>query len=541
MRAADYFLGLPRAARYLMGIALLALYTWIAILVYQQLVPPVIMPYTPPAAEQAHDHFLVQFRPGTTGTQMRSINAANKTEEISTVAQLRVRLLTVPPGKTVQDMIAVYKRNPNVSFAEPDYVVSASMTPNDTYYSYDSTMFGKISAPSAWDVSTGSSSVSIAVIDTGIDATHPDFSGRIGAGYDFVNSDADPTDDHGHGTLAAGVAAATGNNSKGIAGVNWKATIVPVKVLGSNGSGLTSTVAKGITWAADKGCRVLSMSLGGPANSTLAAAVQYAVGKDCVLVAASGNDGLLGVSYPAAYPGVIAVGALQGDTLATFSNYGPQLDVVAPGVAVYTTARGGTYAYFSGTSASTPFVAGLAALEFAVDPSLSAAKATEAITSSATDLGTAGWDQYYGWGRIDLLMALKGLAGTTPAPTPEPTPTPTPIPAPTPTPTPTPTPVPVADTTAPAVSITSPKAGATVSGSVSLSASASDNTGVTRVEFYIDGAIFATKTATPYSATWNTRSYASGTHTVTAKAYDAAGNTSSAQVTVTVSNTSKKK
>lgn len=488
-----------------------------------------LSPYTPGAAERAPDHFLARFRPGAAADAVRSLNAANGVEQLDRIAALDIRVLTVPPGKTVEDMVAIYSRNPNVEFAEADLVMSVALTPNDPFYTYDVTPFGRISAPAGWDVSTGSSAVKLAVIDTGIDFTHPEFAGRTVGGYDFVNLDADPTDDHGHGTLAAGVAAATGNNSIGVAGVNWKTTIMPVKVLDSSGSGFASTIAKGITYAADNGARVLSMSLGGGASSTMLSAVQYAAAKDCVLVAASGNDGLLIDRYPAAYPDVISVGALQGDTIATFSNYGPNVDITAPGVSIYTSSKGGGYAYFSGTSAATPFVAGLAALAIGVAPGRSAALVSRDITSTATDLGSSGWDQYYGWGRIDIAKALAAAGGgQAPAPT-EPTPTPAPTPAPAP------------DTTAPTVSITAPASGSTVSGTYTITALASDGVGVIRVDFYVDSTLLGSDTGAPYSLAWNTAKVANGSHVVTVRAFDGAGNASTAQVTVNVSNSRVRK
>lgn len=530
--------GLPGYARSLIILLVSAALVIAGIMIYRQVTKPRFLPYTPTAADRAPDHFLAKFKPGAPADEVRSLNARNGVEEKGGIPALGVKILTVPPSKTPEDMVAIYSRNPNIEFAEVDSVMSATLTPNDTYWANQSTAMSRISAPSAWDLSTGSDTVTLAIIDTGIDFTHPDLAGRTTPGYDFVNLDADPTDDHGHGTLCAGVAAATGNNAKGVAGVNWKVRIMPVKVLGSTGSGLTSNVAKGINYAADNGARVLSMSLGGPAASTLKAAVDYARGKGCVLAAATGNDGLAAVSYPAAYDGVIGVGALQGDVVATFSNFGPEVDVVAPGVSVYTTAKGGGYAYFSGTSAATPFIAGLAAMDLGVAPSLTADAVSAEITSTATDLGSAGWDQYYGWGRINMQAALTAALN---AGAPAPSPTPTTTPEPTASPAPTTTPPATTDVTAPTVSITSPAAGSTVSGTVTIAATATDDTGVTRVDLMVDGQLLASTTASPYSVAWNTKNYANGGHAVSVVAYDGAGHSASAQVSVTVSNVVRRK
>lgn len=495
-----------------------------------------ILPFAP-VEQRAPDHFLVKFKPGTPAETVRSINARAGSKEIDSIPALGVKLMTVAPGKTLDEMIALYKKNPNVSFAESDFVMSATLTPNDPYYINNQTLDTKITAPSAWDISTGSSAVKIAILDTGIDLTHPEFAGRLTSGYDFVFGDADPTDDNGHGTACAGIAAATGNNSIGIPGMDWKATIMPVKVLDSSGIGFTSDIAKGMTYAADNGAKVLSMSFGGALSSTLQSGADYASGKGCVLVAASGNDGLLLDRYPASGRGVISVGALQGDTIASFSNYGPNLDVVAPGVSIYTTLKGGGYTWFSGTSAATPYVAGLASLLFSTGSNQTSATVSQEITSTATDLGSAGWDQYYGWGRIDSLAALRAAGGASGGTTP-PSTTTTVTPTPSPTPTTTPS---VVDTTAPSVAITSPAAGSTLSGNVTLLASASDAVGVTRVDFFIDGTLLGSVASAPYSVTWNTTKVANSTHVVSARAYDAAGNAGNTAITVTTSNVSRKK
>ncbi len=523
----------PRAttALTLSILAIIVAFTSMGLLLYrvfkeQQVAPA---PYT---VERAPDHFLVKFKPGTPAETIRSLNANNKSQQIDQVPKIGVKILTVAPGKTPEEMAQIYSRNPNVEFAEVDTVAKATLIPNDTYYGYNATPMSKISAPAGWDITTGSSSVTLAVLDTGIDFAHPEFSARTVAGYDFVNSDADPTDDHGHGTLAAGVAAATGNNGIGVAGVNWKTTIMPVKVMDAGGVGYHSVIAKGMVYAADNGARVQSLSLGGPASATLLSGVQYAQGKGCLLVAASGNDGTLIDNYPASYPDVISVGALSGDTIATFSAYGPWLDVCAPGSGIYAPKMGGGYTYFSGTSAATPFVAGLASLMLAVDPARSAAQLSQEITSTATDLGSSGWDQYYGWGRINIAAALAAAGGTSGGGSGGGGSTP-------PTSTTTPTPTPAPDTLAPTVSITSPMASATVSGTQTIAVTATDDTAVSRVDLLIDGVTVASLSSAPYSLAWNTTKYANGGHTIVARAYDAAGNIGSAQVSVTVSNTTK--
>lgn len=465
----------------------------------------------------ASDRFLVKFSPGTSPAAVQLLNARNGVRELDSITRLGVKILSVPRGKSAEALVKAYAANPNVVFAEPDYLVEASLVPNDTYYSYQWGL-PKISAPAAWDVTTGASAVTIAIVDTGIESAHPDLVGRVVGGYDYANGDSDPADDNGHGTMCAGVAAANSNNALGVAGLDWSAKLLAVKVLDSSGSGYTSHVAQGITYSADNGAKVISLSLGASVgSSTLKSAVDYAHGKGSLLVAASGNDGKNTLSYPAAYSNVMAVGATDStDTLASFSNYGPEQDVVAPGVSIATTKLGGSYAYFSGTSASTPYVAGLAGLALAVKPDITNADIASAIRAGAVDLGTAGWDETYGWGRIDAAGALAAIS-TEPAPEP--------------------TPEPATDSEAPVVSVTSPSAGATVSRTVTVKASATDNVGVDRVELFVDGVRLATDSSAPYEFRWDTTKVANGSHTLTAVAYDAAGNSAaSAAVSVTVSN-----
>jgi len=298
---------------------------------------------------------------------------------------------------------------------------SSYLTPNDPGYSSQWGLVN-ISASSAWDKTTGSSGTIIAVVDTGIDGTHADLSGKVLAGYDYVNnrtiSANTDSDDQGHGTSVGGVAAATSNNSLGITGVNWNANLLPVKVLDSDGSGYSSDVAYGIRYAADNGAKIINMSLGSRYPSELIEeAVNYAYGKGCVLVAASGNDGS-SISYPAAYDNVIAVGATDSsDTRASWSNYGNELDVVAPGINIYTLADGGNYRTVSGTSLSSPFVSGLAALVSSYNTSLNNSQIMINIRDYADEvsgMGGSDFSPYYGYGRINASASLGGTHSTNP-------------------------------------------------------------------------------------------------------------------------------
>lgn len=313
--------------------------------------------------------------------------------------------------------IAILKNSPLVEYAEPDFRVSVALAPNDPSYGTQQWNLPQIQAPQAWDISTGSSVV-IAVVDTGVSLTHPDLSSKLVSGATFVEGTTSADDDYGHGTHVAGIAAAATNNATGMAGVSWGARIMPVKVLDASGWGNTSDIASGIIYAVDHGAKVVNLSLGGSsASQTMLGAVNYALGKNVVVVAAMGNYALSGnpIMYPAAYPGVIAVGSTNNsDIRSPSSQFNTYTSVSAPGVGVYSTVPSSSmpisdasgYKYLNGTSMATPHVSGLAALILTVHPDYSWPLVKTIIEQSADDQGSAGWDQYYGWGRINAYKAL---------------------------------------------------------------------------------------------------------------------------------------
>jgi subtilisin family serine protease len=274
--------------------------------------------------------------------------------------------------------------------------------------------------PSAWAIHTGSADITIAIIDTGVSASHPDLVPKLVPGRNTVNDNANADDSWliSHGSHCAGIAAAASDNGIGVTGVSWGARIMPVKVLTTIGSGTEGDVAEGIVWAADNGAEVLSMSLGFPGLSTIVEdAVEYASAAGKVIVAASGNTAGAPIGAPAVYPAVIAVGATDNrDLVAEFTTTGPELDVSAPGVNVFSTwdvfFQPNTYTWQSGTSMACPHVAGLAALVWGANPELSAVEVRAILESTADDRGTPGWDPTYGHGRVNALAAV--IAATTP-------------------------------------------------------------------------------------------------------------------------------
>jgi serine protease len=244
-----------------------------------------------------------------------------------------------------------------------------------------------------------------------VDLTHPDLAGNLVAGYDFVNDDADPMDDNGHGTHVAGIAAAVTDNGTGVAGVSWGAQIMPVKVLNAGAGGTFDDVAQGIIWAVDNGAQVINLSLGGTTNSpVLQSAIAYAYSQGVVVVAAAGNSNSA-VLYPAAYDPVIAVAASDAsDNRAGFSNYGPEVDVTAPGVNINSTALGGGYENRSGTSMAAAFVTGEVALLLSINDGLTPDEVAYIVESTALDIGAPGVDDFTGHGLIQVDAALASVA-----------------------------------------------------------------------------------------------------------------------------------
>jgi subtilisin family serine protease len=292
--------------------------------------------------------------------------------------------------------------------------------PNDPYYYYGYQWgLNTIRAPEAWALSRGTGLL-IAVLDTGTDYNHPDLYGKVRTDidYDYINRDEDAMDDHGHGTHVSGIAAAATDNNLGVAGLGWEATVLPLKVLNYEGKGSTAELIPAILYAADRGAKVINMSLGraDPCPSNLQDAVNYAFGQGVLLVAAAGNGGTSQTVFPANCTHVLGVAATtSSDTRASFSNYGDHVSVAAPGTSIYSTLRNGGYGYMQGTSMATPFVAGLAALVYARFPTYTPNQVASAILDNARDLGTSGWDAYYGCGRIDAFQSLwEGARGDYP-------------------------------------------------------------------------------------------------------------------------------
>jgi subtilisin family serine protease len=326
------------------------------------------------------------------------------------IPQIRAYMVKVTPSHRAA-ALAVLRASPHVASAgrEP-YVDALAFTPDDSDWPLQ---WGLRLAgfPEAWATTSGSSRTVVAVLDTGVDRTQPELKGALVPGYDFANGDSDPSDDHGHGTSVAGIIGARANNGNGVAGICWRCSVMPVKVLDKDGSGLDSEIAAGIVWAVDHGARVINLSLGGPGNTVdLDNAIAYAVARNVVVVAAAGNSGTTETNYPAGNTSVISVaGTNATDRRYAWSNYGSWVRVAAPGCNI-APSREGRDQVFCGTSSATPVVAGLAALALSANPKATPPEVADALQRAAVPL--AGVVQS---GRINAPRTIAEIQGRTTA------------------------------------------------------------------------------------------------------------------------------
>lgn len=348
------------------------------------------------------------------------------TEEVVSGEQVsnRVDLIEVSVGTNMEALMADLEQNPNVLAVDKNEKIEVTALPNDPYIVNGAAwQFQRIGADQTWDQVSNADPVVVAVIDTGLNVNHPDLIGNTVAGYDFVTGNTNVVDLAGHGTAVSGCIAAVTNNGVGTAGISGLANIkiAPYRTGGMYSGDTQLDVAyicAAILKAAERPeVKVINMSFGGYGTfSSLAVAVNEAVSAGKIVVASSGNEGeawnarVGQYSYPASYDHVISVGAINKDnTRSSFSQYNDRVDLCAPGQSVLTTARSGGYEYASGTSFSSPIVAGACAVLMAADSSLDAGAVETILKSTALDLGTAGSDAYYGSGLIQLNQAVASI------------------------------------------------------------------------------------------------------------------------------------
>jgi subtilisin family serine protease len=367
------------------------------------------------------------------------VSSMAMTEATAMASTFRVRF---DKGTSVEHAVKALAQVQGVQYAEANRYRETYVVPNDPSFA---SQWGltKINCPPAWDRTTGAPAIVVAVIDTGVDLDHPELASLLVAGSDMVDLGATPTappgfrfegdfqgrdnvpqDEVGHGTHVAGTIACMSNNAAGVAGVTWNCRVMPVRVLArivniSNpadvrGTGSAADIAAGIRWAVDNGARVLNLSLGGTGDTQVERdAIAYAVAHGVVVCAAMGNAGVTGAtSFPAAYPDVVAVGAIdQADHRASFSQVGPHIDIAGPGVGILSTVWDNGFTTMSGTSMATPHVAGVAALVLSINPGLTGPQVADTLRQTARPLRDSPSDPVpnnnYGFGCVDALAAVN--------------------------------------------------------------------------------------------------------------------------------------
>ncbi|MBI3960967.1 MAG: S8 family serine peptidase [Chloroflexi bacterium] len=417
-------------------VVLFAMFFWLSL----QFINPVYADTTP---SNVSNLVLVKFKADTSAAERSKLISEMGGQALLWIDALSTVQIRLPDNwasaRSGKDPLSIAGQSPTVLSVEFDVAVSgvpailegmesqpqvynstiptAPMVVNDVDYNNPQMQVyapGIIRLPWAWNYTMGSSNIKIAILDSGVLASHPEFVGRLLPGFDFINNDADPHDDYGHGTHVTGIAAAGANNGIGMVGVCSLCSIIPVKVLNESNQGTWSAVAAGIVFAVDAGANVINLSLGGPSSSQVVEdAIRYATEHNVLIVAAVGNGRSDALFYPAALADVVGVAATRDDdTRWSLSNYGSFVELSAPGYAVYSTYNDlnngySGYNYMSGTSMASPHVAGLAGLLFSQNPALTIAQVRWLMTSTAVDLGDPGRDDYFGYGRIDAFAALQ--------------------------------------------------------------------------------------------------------------------------------------
>lgn len=459
--------------------------------------------------DYAAGRILVMPRAGMPDAALDKILKENGSGKARRVGNSELRIVDLPPGQEKQT-VEKLARHPHMKFAELDRFVVGSAATNDPMAG-SQWHLSKIGASTAWDDSQGVG-VTIAILDSGIDTRHPDLVDRIVAGYNFVDGNTNVEDVHSHGTKTAGAAGAALNNGIGVASVAGQVKIMPIRVANASLYATWSAIASGITYAADRGVRVASVSFNGAAGSSaVLSAAAYMKTKGGLVFVSAGNSNL-DPGYANTSSVIIVAATNSSDTKSSFSNFGDHVHLSAPGEGIYTTTWGQSYTSISGTSFSAPITAGVAALVISENPALTSAQVANILFSTSVDLGAAGRDIYYGYGRVDAAAAVaaaKASIGTTP----------------------------ITDSQAPTASISAPLGSSTVSGLTPVNVATSDNVGVTKTELLVNGAVVATDTTSPFAFSWDSSRVANGMATLNVRAHDAAGNVGqSAAVSVNVAN-----
>ncbi|MDN3920144.1 S8 family serine peptidase [Roseateles violae] len=455
-------------------------------------------------AEYAKGRVIVQTHAGLSDEELDKIVKVHG-GKARRIGKSNLHIVDLPGNASETAVQAQLAHNPHLKFAELDRKVQPDFAANDPYLG-SAWHLNTLKAASAWDVSQGGS-VTIAILDSGVLATHADLAPNLVPGWNAYDGSNTTSPVTYHGTAVAGAAAAVTNNGAGVAGVAGQARIMPIRITDAAGTAYYSTIASGITYAADHGVRVVNCSYSGLfKTASILSAGAYLKSKGGLLVVSAGNGGI--DENAAATTSMITVSATDGsDNRTSWSSFGQMVSVAAPGAGIWTTNSDGAYTSANGTSFSSPIVAGVVALMMSANPSLGAAQIESLLFSTAVDLGAAGKDIYFGYGRVDADAAVRAARSATGA-----------------------------DTQAPVASVAL-TSGSTVSGLVSVNVNATDNVAVSKVNLLVNGSVVGTDTGAPYQFSWDSSKSPNGAVTLTAVAYDAAGNAgNSAPVSLTVAN-----
>lgn len=454
------------------------------------------LPYT-------ETELLIQPYPGADPAALAALYEEQGASVVAMLGEIEASALEVSFGQ-LEPVAQALAESGLIETVQKDYIYQASATPNDPDLGFQLHL-PQIGAQQAWDETVGSAAIVVAIVDTGVEPDHPDLRDKIIEGWNAITGDTDYADGVGHGTLVAGTAAAASDNGVGVAGVAWNSPLLVVRVADNLGRSSARHIATGILWAVAHGARVINVSFAPLwSNRIVQAAAQHAFHRGCLVVISAGNSGT--ATRSRGFSAALFVGAVDGNNLiADFSDTGPFVDLVAPGVDIYATARGGWYHRGTGTSFAAPIVSGVAALVWSVNPQLRPATVESVILSSAVDVGAQGRDWTYGYGVVNAAAAVNEALRRTFTPDDDP----------------------------PQVRIVRPIDGTTISGRYVVGVEATDTWGVGDVVLWVDGVPHATDTRSPYHLVIDTNNFEAGAHVLSVVATDSAGNASQPQ-TVTV-------
>ena len=490
---------------------------WTALLLIFLLFNPMIIDSAEATKKEAGnpDQLVVMLKAGVSEKKAEKIFKLDGAEIIDRLEVLNSYLVQVDGTKQDSILEKLAKRF-EVETVELNLAFAPDQVPNDPLYG-SQWHLPHIGAEQAWEITQGAPAVMVAVVDSGIDPQHPELADRLVGGWNFFNSNPDTSDVFGHGTKVAGVISAVSNNLVGVASLSWNNPLMPIRVTDPMGNADAWALAQAITWSVDHGAKVINVSFGGiTESSVIRQAAEYATIRGAVVVASAGNTGV--VETAPETPFIVSVGATDADDVLTyFSSRGEFVDLSAPGVDILTTLMPqvpgmyfDAYGHATGTSFAAPIVSGVVALMRAANPELLSYEVIEMLEATALDLGDVGYDVGYGHGRVDAFAAVEAAYNST---------------------------LPPPDVTPPEAVIDHPLEAAEVGETIVVAVSATDDTGVVRVDLYVDDTPLASDFTFPYEFSWDTTESVNGTHTLKAVAVDAAENEGeSTEITVNVAN-----